>query len=82
MKKSRISTEYRDGCRSFMDFAIRCKTPDGLIFCPCKTCRLNRQYPPRVVYDHLTGGKGMWLNTKTEFITARGQYELPLKALI
>jgi hypothetical protein len=64
MTNSRISKEYKDGCRSFVDFAIRCKTPDRLIFCPCKTCRLNRQHPPRVVYDHLIGRKGMWSQYK------------------
>jgi hypothetical protein len=43
MTKPRISKEYIDSCRSFVDFAIQnCRTPDGLIFCPCKTCRLNR----------------------------------------
>jgi hypothetical protein len=43
MTKSRISKEYRDGCRSSVDFAIKnCKTIDGLIFCPCMTCRFNR----------------------------------------
>jgi hypothetical protein len=61
MMKPRISDEYIDGCRSFVDFAIQnCKTPDGLIHCPCKTCRLNRRHPTGLVYDHLTGGKGMW----------------------
>jgi hypothetical protein len=61
MTKSRISKEYRDGCRLFVDFAIQnCKTTDGLNFCPCKTCRLNRRRPFGLVYNHLTGGKGMW----------------------
>jgi hypothetical protein len=61
MTKPRISNEYIDGCRSFVDFAIQnCKTPDGLIHCPCKTCRINRRHPPGIVYEHLTGGKGMW----------------------
>jgi hypothetical protein len=61
MTKLRISKEYIDCCRSFIDFAIlNCRTPDGLIFCPCKTCRLNRRHTPTLVYDHLIGGKGMW----------------------
>jgi hypothetical protein len=81
--KSRISKEYRDGCRSFVDFAIQnCKTADGLIFCLCKTCRLKRQHTPGVVYDHLTGGEECDPNIKIGFITARGLYELQLKALI
>jgi hypothetical protein len=58
MTKPRILKEYIDGCRSFVDFAIQnCKTPDGLIFCLCRTCRLNRRHTPALVYDHLTGGK-------------------------
>ena len=61
MTKPRILDEYIDGCRSFVDFAIQnCKTPDGLIHCPCKTCRINRRHPPGIVYEHLTGGKGIW----------------------
>jgi hypothetical protein len=61
MTKPRISNEYIDGCRLFVDFAIQnCKTPDGPIYCLCKTCRLNRRHPSALVYDHLTGGKGMW----------------------
>jgi hypothetical protein len=61
MTKPRISDEYIDGCRSFVDFAIQnCKTPDGLIHCPCKTCCINRRHPPGIVYEHLTGGKEMW----------------------
>jgi hypothetical protein len=61
MTKPRISDEYIDGCKSFVDFAIRnCKTSDGLIHCPCKTCRINRRHPPGLVYEHLTRGKGMW----------------------
>jgi hypothetical protein len=61
MTKPRISDEYLDGCRSFVDFAIQnCETPDGLIHCPCKTCRINRRHPSGIVYEHLTGGKGMW----------------------
>jgi hypothetical protein len=42
MTKPRISKKYIDGCKSFVDFAIlNCRTPDRLIFCPCKTCRLS-----------------------------------------
>jgi hypothetical protein len=59
--KPRISKEYIDGCRSFIDFAIlNCRTLDGLIFCPYKTCRLNRRHTLALVYNYLTGGKGMW----------------------
>jgi hypothetical protein len=83
MAKSRSTKEYIDGCRSFMDFAIRnCKTPNVLIVCPCKTCRFNRRHSSSLVLNHLTRGKECGLNTKTRFITVRGLYELPLKALI
>ena len=43
MTKPRISDECIDSWRLFVDFTIRnCKTPNGLIHCPCKTCRINR----------------------------------------
>ena len=83
MTKPRISNEYIDGCRSFVDFVIpNCKTPDRLIYCPCKMCRLNRGHTLALVYDHLTGGKECGPNIKTRFIMARSLYELQLKDLI
>jgi hypothetical protein len=61
MMEPRISKEYIDGRRSFIDFTVlNCRTPDELIFCPCKMCHLSRQHTPALVYDHLTMGKGMW----------------------
>jgi hypothetical protein len=60
MMKPRISKDYIDGCRSFVDFAVlNCRTPDGLIYCPCKACCLNKRHNPALVFDHLIGGKGM-----------------------
>jgi hypothetical protein len=60
MTKPRISKEYIDGCRSFVDFAVlNCRTPDGLLYCLCKACCLNKRHNPALVFDHLTGGKGM-----------------------
>jgi hypothetical protein len=83
MTKPRISDEYIDGCRSFVDFAIRnCKTSDGLIHCPCKTCRINRRHPPGLVYEHLSRGKECGPNIKIGFIPACNLYELLLKDLI
>ena len=65
MMKPRSTKEYRDGCRSFVDFAVRnCRTLDRLIVCPCKMCWLNRRHPPGIVLDHLIGGKGKWLQYK------------------
>jgi hypothetical protein len=41
MMKPKISKEYIDDCRSFVDFAIlNCRTPDGLIFYLRKTSSL------------------------------------------
>ena len=61
MTKPRILKEYIKGCRSFVDFAIlNIRTPDGLIFCLCKMCHLNRRHTSALVFDHLTRGKGMW----------------------
>ena len=60
MTKPRSTKEYRDGCRSFMDFAVRnCRTPNHLIVCPYKMCRLYKRHPPGIVLDHLLGGRGM-----------------------
>jgi hypothetical protein len=60
MRKPRCTREYRDGCRSFVDFAVRnCRCPDGKIHCPCKACRNNKRHLPDVVCEHLTGGKGI-----------------------
>jgi hypothetical protein len=60
MRKPRCNREYRDGCRSFVDFAVRnCRCPDGKIHCPCKACQNNKRHLPDVVCEHLTGGKGI-----------------------
>ncbi|XP_059448234.1 uncharacterized protein LOC132179516 [Corylus avellana] len=80
MTKSRGTREYRDGCRSFVDYAIRnCTIPDGLIYCPCKACRLSQRHLPGVVLAHLTGGKGI-ITTYKDWIyhgerPVRGQLE-------
>jgi hypothetical protein len=58
MTKPRHTMEYRDDCKSFVDFAIEnCIVHDGKIYCPCKMYRLNRRHLPSVVYSHLIGGK-------------------------
>jgi hypothetical protein len=60
MTKSRCMREYRDGCRSFVHFAIRnCRFPDGKIHYSCKACRNNQCHPSSIVLDHLIGGKGI-----------------------
>jgi len=68
MTKSRGTREYRDGCRSFVEFAVsNCRIPNGNIHCPCKSCRNNQRHPPGVVLAHLTGGKGMMTTYTTWF---------------
>ena len=57
MTKPRHTIEYRDGCKSFTNFAVgNCTVPNGKIYYPCKMCRLNRCHLLGVVYSHLTGG--------------------------
>jgi hypothetical protein len=57
MTKPRGTREYRDSCRSFMDFAVaNCIVLDGKIYFSCKVCRLNRRHTPAMVLAHLTGG--------------------------
>ncbi|XP_062147655.1 uncharacterized protein LOC133856614 [Alnus glutinosa] len=68
MTKSRGTREYRDGCRSFVDFAVsNCRIPNGNIHRPCKSCRNNQRHPPGVVLAHLTGGKGIMTTYTTWF---------------
>jgi hypothetical protein len=65
MDKSWISvrrgmTQYNDGCRAFVAFAIcNCTAVDGKIYCSCKYCRNNQRHTPDYVLAHLTGGRGM-----------------------
>jgi hypothetical protein len=60
MSAPRGTTQYNDGCRAFVAFAVRnCRSGDGKIYCPCKYCRNNQRHPPDYVLAHLTGGKGM-----------------------
>jgi hypothetical protein len=68
MTKYRGKREYRDGCRSFVDFAVsNCRIPDGNIHCPCKSCRNNQRHLPDVVLAHLTRGKGIMTTYTTWF---------------
>jgi hypothetical protein len=67
MTKSRCTREYRDRCRSFVDFTVRnCRFPYGKIHCPCKAYRNNQRHLPGIVLDHLIGGKGI-MNTYTNW---------------
>jgi hypothetical protein len=60
MSARRGTTQYNDGCRAFMEFAVRnCTTADGKIYCPCKNCRNNQWHAPAYVIAHLIEGRGM-----------------------
>jgi hypothetical protein len=60
MSARRGMTEYNDGCRAFVEFAVgNCTATDGKIYCPCKYCRNNQRHSPDYVLAHLTGGRGM-----------------------
>jgi hypothetical protein len=60
MSARRGTTEYNDGCRVFVGFAVpNCMAIDGKIYCPCKYCRNNQRLTPDYVLAHLTGGRGM-----------------------
>jgi len=62
MSARRGTTQYNDGCRAFVEFAVRnCTAADGKIYCPCKYCRNNQRHAPDYVLAHLTGGRGMSL---------------------
>jgi hypothetical protein len=84
MMKSRSTKEYRDGCRSFVDFAIQnCRTLDRLIVCLCKMRRLLQATPARYCTRPLDRGeRNVASIQRLRFITVRGLYELLLKALI
>jgi hypothetical protein len=53
-------TQYNDGCRAFLAFAVsNCTATDSKIYYPCKSCRNNQRHPPDYVLAHLTEGRGM-----------------------
>jgi hypothetical protein len=60
MSARRGTTQYNDGCRAFVEFAVcNCTAADGKIYCPCKCCWNNQWHAPNYVLAHLTGGRGM-----------------------
>jgi hypothetical protein len=57
MSGRRGTTQYNDGCRAFVAFAVsNCTTSDGKILCPCRYCRNNQHHYPDYVLAHLTRG--------------------------
>jgi hypothetical protein len=60
MSARRGTTQYNDGCRAFVEFAVcNCTAADGKIYCPCKYYRNNQRHPLDFVLAHLTMGRGM-----------------------
>jgi hypothetical protein len=60
MSARRGTTQYNDGCRTFVVFAVsNCTAVDGKIYYPCKYCQNNQRHTPDYVLAHLTGGRGM-----------------------
>jgi hypothetical protein len=60
MSAHRGTTQYNNGCRTFVEFAVcNCTAADGKIYCPCKYCGNNQQHAPDYVLAHLTGSRGM-----------------------
>jgi len=58
--KPRGTREYNNGCREFVEFAVRnCRTTDGKIRCPCKMCQNNHLHSLDYVLEHLIAGRGM-----------------------
>jgi hypothetical protein len=60
MSTRRGTTQYNDGCRVFVAFAVSNFTAvDGKNYCPCKYCRNNQRHTPYYVLAYLTRGRGM-----------------------
>jgi hypothetical protein len=60
MSARRGTTQYNDGGRAFVEFAVsNCMAADDKIYCPCKYCRNNQRHALDYVLAHLTGGRGM-----------------------
>jgi hypothetical protein len=60
MSARRGTTQYNDGYRAFVEFAVsNCMAADGKIYCPCKYCRNNHCHSPDYILTHLTGDRGI-----------------------
>ena len=50
----RISSEYINGLRGFLDVAEANKQPSGFIICPCKMCKKEKDFSSiKSLHDHL-----------------------------
>ena len=54
MTKSRVGKEYQKGLRTFVDFAFKNASINGMILCPCKKCNVGICVTEKEVIDHLT----------------------------
>jgi hypothetical protein len=62
MSTRKGTTQYNNGCRAFVEFAVSsCTATDGKIYRPCKYCRNNQRHTLDYVLAHLTRGRGMAL---------------------
>lgn len=60
MSARKGTTQYNDGFRAFVTFAVsNCTGTDGKIYCPYKYCRNNQRHTPDYILAHLTRGRGM-----------------------
>ncbi|XP_028070416.1 uncharacterized protein LOC114272896 [Camellia sinensis] len=53
MKKSRLSRDYMQGIKEFLEFASHNVSNDGTISCPCMRCVNSYMLTLEVVHDHL-----------------------------
>jgi len=62
MSACRCLTQYNEGFRVFVEFAVsNCTSANGKFYCSCKYCQNNQRHAPDYVLAHLTGGRGMAL---------------------
>ncbi|CAL5346170.1 unnamed protein product [Camellia sinensis] len=62
--KNRMSSQYRDGVKAFVQFAMSNVGPNGKIRCPCMDCLNCEQHTSKIVEYHLVV-KGMSPSYKT-----------------
>ncbi|KAL5832627.1 hypothetical protein ACOSQ3_016301 [Xanthoceras sorbifolium] len=53
LRFSRVSQEYRDGARNFVEAAQKHSRNPDMIPCPCIKCINHRWHPTKIVYEHL-----------------------------
>ena len=51
---SKNTDEYREGLKSFLDFAFKQQSIEGRILCPYHNCKFKKWLTRVEAYDHLT----------------------------